>query len=254
METREFDGIKAVVTAGGAGIGLATAQLLAARGATVACLDLDPAAVRLPLRGWVCDVGDDRAVRAAVAAAAQWMGGIDVVVNNAGIGALGDVAANPDDEWHRVLDINVVSVARVTRAALPWLRESKRAAIVNTCSAVAATGLPNRVLYSATKGAVLALTRAMAADFVEQPIRVNCVMPGVVDTPWQARAVAGAADPAALRAQLESFQPMGRLASADEVAHAIAYLASPASGSTTGIDLPVDGGLQGVRVPHAPPA
>lgn len=250
MQTREFDGIKAVVTAAGAGIGLATARLLAARGATVACLDLDTAAVSEPLRGWVCDVGNDAAVREAVASAAQWLDGIDVLVNNVGIGALGDVATNSDEEWHRVLDVNVVSIARVTRAALPWLRASRRAAIVNTCSAVAATGLPNRVLYSATKGAVLAMTRAMAADFVHQPIRVNCVMPGVVDTPWQQRAVARAADPGTLRAQLESFQPMGRLSSADEVAHAIAYLASPASGSTTGVDLAVDGGLQGLRVPR----
>jgi len=251
MQSREFEGLKAVVTAAGAGIGRAAAGLLAARGATVACLDLDVGALAEPMRGWVCDVGNDAAVREAIASAAAWMGGIDVLVNNVGIGALGDVAANSDEEWHRVLDINVVSVARVTRAALPWLRQSRSAAIVNTCSAVAATGLPNRVLYSATKGAVLAMTRAMAADFVEQPIRVNCVMPGVVDTPWQQRAVAGAADPKMLRAQLEAFQPMGRLSSADEVAHAIAYLASPASGSTTGIDLPVDGGLHALRVPRA---
>jgi NAD(P)-dependent dehydrogenase (short-subunit alcohol dehydrogenase family) len=245
----DFDQVKVVVTGGGAGIGLAVAKQLASRGGQVACLDLDPSAVSAPMHGFVCDVADDRAVRNAVQAAAEWLGGIDVVVNNAGIGALGDVAANSDEQWHRLFDVNVFSIARVTRAALPWLRASSRAAIVNTCSAVATTGLPNRALYSATKGAVLALTRAMAADFVAQPIRVNCVTPGVVATPWQARAVANARDPDAVRRQLEGFQPIGRVASAEEVAGAIAYLASPSSGSTTGVELPVDGGLSALRLP-----
>jgi NAD(P)-dependent dehydrogenase (short-subunit alcohol dehydrogenase family) len=245
----DFDQVKVVVTGGGAGIGLAVAKQLASRGGQVACLDLDPSAVSAPMHGFVCDVADDRAVRNAVQAAAEWLGGIDVVVNNAGIGALGDVAANSDEQWHRLFDVNVFSIARVTRAALPWLRASSRAAIVNTCSAVATTGLPNRALYSATKGAVLALTRAMAADFVAQPIRVNCVTPGVVATPWRARAVANARDPDAVRRQLEGFQPIGRVASAEEVAGAIAYLASPSSGSTTGVELPVDGGLSALRLP-----
>jgi NAD(P)-dependent dehydrogenase (short-subunit alcohol dehydrogenase family) len=187
-------------------------------------------------------------VRAAVAAAAADLGGLDVLVNNAGIGAQGTVADNDDAEWHRVYDVNVVGMVRVTRAALPHLRQSAHPAIVNTSSIAATAGLPQRALYSATKGAVQALTLAMAADHVREGIRVNCVNPGTVDTPWVGRLLASAADPAAERAALEARQPTGRLVSADEVAGAVAYLASPLSGATTGTSLAVDGGMQGLRL------
>jgi NAD(P)-dependent dehydrogenase (short-subunit alcohol dehydrogenase family) len=187
-------------------------------------------------------------VRAAVDDAAAELGGLDVLVNNAGIGAQGGVEDNPDDEWHRVLDVNVVGMVRVTRAALPYLRASSRAAIVNTASIAATAGLPQRALYSASKGAVAALTRAMAADLLPEGIRVNAVNPGTADTPWVARLLESAADPQAERAALEARQPHGRLVSADEVADAIAYLASPATGSVTGVALAVDGGMETLRL------
>jgi NAD(P)-dependent dehydrogenase (short-subunit alcohol dehydrogenase family) len=170
------------------------------------------------------------------------------VINNAGVGAIGDVAANDDAEWGRVLNVNVIGIARVTREALPWLRGSYHAAIVNTCSVVANVGVPQRALYSASKGAVQSLTLAMAADYVNEGIRVNGVTPGTVDTPWVQRLLAQASDsPAASRA-LRARQPIGRLVTAEEVAHAITYLASPLSGSTTGTMLSVDGGMASVRV------
>jgi len=237
----------ALVTGGGSGIGLATARLLADRGARVAVLDLDPTPAA-PLPGRRADVTDDASVRAAVDAAARDLGGIDVLVNNAGIGARGTVADNDDAEWHRVLDVNVVGMVRVTRAALPHLRRSGHAAVVNTCSIAATAGLPDRALYSASKGAVLALTLAMAADHLREGIRVCCVNPGTADTPWVGRLLAAAPDPDAERAALVARQPMGRLVSADEVAHAIAYLASPHAGATTGTALAVDGGMAGLRL------
>jgi len=247
LAVNDFDGLRAIVTGGASGIGLAAASLLASRGATVATLDLNPD-VPAPLIGLTADVSDDDSVRRAVDEAATRLGGIDVLVNNAGIGAQGDVTANDDAEWHRVLDINVVGMARVSRAALPYLLRSSAAAIVNTCSIAATAGLPNRALYSASKGAVLSLTLAMAADHVREGVRVNCVTPGTADTPWVSRLLDAADDPAYEREQLEARQPMGRLVSADEVAGAIAYLASPLSGSTTGTALAVDGGMQGLRL------
>ena len=198
------------------------------------------------------DVADDDSVRAGIEEVVATYGGLDVLVNNAGIGAQGTVADNSDEEWHRVLDVNLLGVVRVTRAALPHLRRSAAAAVVNTCSVAATAGLPDRALYSASKGAVLALTRAMAADHLREGIRVNCVNPGTADTPWIDRLLARADDPAGERTALNARQPHGRLVTAKEVATAVAYLASPASGSTTGTSLAVDGGMQDLRL--RPPA
>jgi 2-keto-3-deoxy-L-fuconate dehydrogenase len=242
----EFTGIRAIVTGGASGIGLATARLLTERGASVAALDLaDPPE---PLYGVRADVRDDERVRAAVAEAAEHLGGLDVLVNNAGIGAQGTVEDNDDAEWHRVFDVNLFGMVRTTRAALPYLRRSEHAAIVNTCSIAATAGLPSRALYSATKGAVLSLTLAMAADHLREGIRVTCVNPGTADTPWIGRLLEAADDPAAERAALEARQPTGRLVSAQEVAAAIAYLASPLASATTGTSLAVDGGMDGLRL------
>lgn len=244
-------GLRAIVTGGASGIGLATARVLAGRGASVAVLDLDPSGVPRPLlalKADVTDVTDDAAVRGAVTEAAERLGGLDIVVSNAGIGAQGTVEDNPDEQWHRVLDVNLLGMVRTSRAALPYLRRSPHAAIVNTCSVAATAGLPRRALYSAGKGAVLALTLAMAADHLREGIRVSCVNPGTADTPWVARLLDAAEDPEAERAALHARQPMGRLVTADEVAAAVVYLAGPAASSVTGTALAVDGGMQGLRV------
>jgi 2-keto-3-deoxy-L-fuconate dehydrogenase len=244
----DFDGLAAIVTGGASGIGLATATFLAARGAKVACLDLTVDGLPEPLIGIVADVTDDATVRAGVAAAVERLGRLDILVNNAGIGAVGTVEDNPDEEWHRVLDVNVVGVARVSRAALPHLRRSEHGVIVNTCSITAHAGLPDRALYTASKGAVQSLTAAMAADHVREGIRVCCVNPGTADTPWIRRLLAQTEDPDAELAALNARQPTGRMVSADEVAAAIGYLASPLAGATTGAVLSVDGGMHALRL------
>ncbi|SIO17112.1 SDR family NAD(P)-dependent oxidoreductase [Agromyces cerinus] len=246
--SNEFTGLVAIVTGGASGIGAAIADRLQQGGARVAVFDLQPDAAAHADLAIAVDVADDASVRAGVDRVAAELGRIDIVVNNAGIGAQGTIESNPDEEWHRVFDINVLGMMRVARAALPHLRNSPAASIVNTASIAATAGLPQRALYSASKGAVAALTRAMAADHLREGIRVNAVNPGTADTPWIGRLLASADDPVAERAALEARQPHGRLVTADEVAGAVAYLASPASGSTTGVELAVDGGMQELRL------
>jgi 2-keto-3-deoxy-L-fuconate dehydrogenase len=244
----EFGGLVALVTGAASGIGAAVASFLSQRGAAVAGLDLRPDQVVPPVHGFACDVRDDSTVRAAIDDVVARLGRLDIVVNCAGIGAQGTVETATDEEWRTVFDVNVVGTARVSRAALPHLRRSPSAAIVNVASIAATAGLPQRAVYSASKGAILSLTLAMAADHVREGVRVNCVNPGTADTPWVSRLLSAAKDPVAERAALQARQPNGRLVSAEEVAHAVAYLASPLAGATTATALEVDGGMAGLRL------
>lgn len=243
-----FDGLVAIVTGGASGIGAAVAGRLVDAGARVAILDLniesaDPRAFAVR-----ADVSSLESVTSAVDAVAAQLGGVDIVINNAGIGAQGSVETIDEAEWARVLSINVTGMARVASAALPYLRKSPAAAIVNTSSVAATAGLPARALYSASKGAVLSLTRAMAADHLREGIRVNAVNPGTADTPWIGRLLDSAGDPTAERAALAARQPHGRLVDPDEIAEAVLYLASPRNRSTTGTSIAVDGGMQELRL------
>jgi NAD(P)-dependent dehydrogenase (short-subunit alcohol dehydrogenase family) len=244
----EFKGLTAVVTGAGSGIGLAVAKLLSESGAKVLGLDLNEGEMSKYATFIPCDVSDPSKVAAAFAEIAKHTDVIDVLANNAGVGAIGAITDVKEEEWQKVFGVNVFGMGRVSAAAMPMLKKSKFASIVNTCSIAATAGLPQRAVYSASKGAVLSLTLAMAADGIPDKVRVNCVAPGTADTPWVARLLSQAADPAAERAALEARQPMGRLVSADEVASAILYLASPRQASTTGIVLSVDGGMQGLRL------
>lgn len=244
----DFEGLVAIVTGGAGAIGLTTAKLLKSRGAQVAVLDLKTEGLPDDIMGVQADVSDDVQVKAAVDAVVERFGRLDIVVNNAGGPAVGNVAENSDEEWLRVLDVNVVGMVRVARHALPHLRKSPAAAIVNTCSIVGWAGLPKRALYSTSKGAVYALTLAMAADHIREGIRVNCVAPGAVDSPWVTGQLSRTADPEAARQAMNETLPMGRLVTTDEVAGAIAYLASPLSGASVGTVLAVDGGIHGLRM------
>jgi len=244
-----LEGLVAVVTGGASGIGQAAVSCFLREGASVGALDVSPfsldSAKALTV---VADVTDQTSMDDAIFAVAERFGGIDILVNNAGIGAVGSVEENTDEEWARVLDVNVTGIVRGTKAALPYLRRSSHAAIVNTSSIAATAGLVKRALYSASKGAVHALTLSMAADLVAEGIRVNTVAPSTADTPWVARLLARTADPDEERRKLEARQPMGRMVSADEVAAAMLYLVSPAAGGTTGMSLAVDGGMSGLRL------
>ncbi len=248
MSAGDFTGLVAVVTGGASGIGLATASALAAEGATVAVLDLNATGLPEGLAGYAADVRDRASVDAAIAQVAADHGGIDVLVNNTGVSSVGTVEEASDDEWARVLDVNVVGMARVSAAALPWLRKSEHAAIVNMCSIAALNGLPQRAVYGASKGAVMALTFAMATDHIAEGVRVNCVSPATVYTPFVERMLQGFDDPVAERAALDARQATGRMVTPEEVAAAVLYLANPRSVSIAGISLDVDAGVTHLRV------
>jgi 2-keto-3-deoxy-L-fuconate dehydrogenase len=244
----ELAGLRMLVTGGASGIGHAVTTAALARGAHVAVVDLDPATAPDRALRVAGDVSDDLSVNDAVQHVTATIGGLDILINNAGIGAQGNVEANPLEEWRRVFEVNVLGAVRVTRAALPHLRKSPHAAVVNMCSIAATAGLPDRALYSASKGAVLSLTLALAADHLHEGIRVNCVNPGTTDTPWVGRLLDRASDPVAERAALEARQPSGRLVTPQEVAAAVLHLAGPSAGATTGTSLAVDGGMAGLRL------
>jgi len=246
---QDFAGLTAVVTGAGSGIGLEVVKGLSAQGATVFGLDIQEGAMSQYATYIKCDVGSSESVKIAFQEISSKTSTIDVLVNNAGVGAIGTVEDATEDEWVRVLNINVIGMGRVSQAAMPYLKQSKRAAIVNTCSLVATAGVPKRAVYSASKGAVYALTLAMATDGIADGVRVNCVNPGTSDTPWVKNLLSKAADPDKELAALQARQPLGRLVSPVEVASAIIYLANPAQASTTGTALAVDGGMQGLRLP-----
>ncbi|CAN5376231.1 SDR family oxidoreductase [soil metagenome] len=247
-----FGGLVALVTGAASGIGAATVDSLEEAGARVGALDIEEASGRDGVLPLVADVTDGTSIDAAVQQVVGEFGRLDVLVNVAGIGAAGTIEDNSDDEWRHVFDVNVLGMVRTARAALPHLRRAEHPAVVNVSSVAAIAGLPQRALYSASKGAVLSLTLAMAADLVDEGIRGNCICPGTADTPWVGRLLDAAPDPGAERAALEARQPMGRLGSAQEIAAGILFLAAPTSSFVTGTALEVDGGMAGLRIPARP--
>jgi NAD(P)-dependent dehydrogenase (short-subunit alcohol dehydrogenase family) len=246
---KEFSGLVAIVTGAGSGIGLEVAKGLTERGATVFGFDISQGEMGSAATFIKCDIGDATSVESAFAEFKKASGKLDILINNAGIGSLTNVEKETDEIWQKVLNINVVGTARVSRAAIALLRESKSASIVNTASVAAIDGIPNRAAYSASKGAILSLTLAMATDHLADGIRVNAVNPATTDTPWVKKLLEQSPDAKAARSALESRQPMGRLVSPSEIASAIIFLASPIQASATGTTINVDGGMHSLRIP-----
>jgi len=235
-----FAGRRAFVTGAGSGIGEATARLLRAEGADVVLADLagdrvEALAAELGerARGVALDVRDEDAVRAALPE-------VDVLVNAAGIGSTTPAPDTPVAVWDDVLAVNARGTFLCCKHAIPGMVARGGGAIVNVASVAGLVGLRNRAAYCASKGAVIALTRSLAVDHVGDGVRVNAVCPGTVDTPWVRRLVEDVGESLdALRAR----QPMGRLGTAEEVAAAVAYLASDDAAFATGSALVLDGGL-----------
>ena len=238
----DFRGRRAVVTGAGSGIGLEIVRGLLARGAEVVGIDL--ATDRIPdgamrLSADISQVDQvDEAVRSALGS-----GPVDTLFNNAGIGSTKNLIDCEPEEWDRVFNVNVRGTYLMSRALIPGMLEAGHGVIVNTASVAGSIGLPDRAAYCASKGAVIALTKQIAVQWAKAGIRCNCVCPGTVDSPWVARLVDEASDPAAHRDQLIARQPLGRLGTSGEVAGAALYLASDAASYMTGSELVIDGGI-----------
>ena len=243
-----FEGLVVAISGASSGIGLATGRAFVSRGAKVYNLDLVNSPEAEDFYFVKTDITKLETVQAAIEIIKQESGLLDILVNNAGISFVGTVEETKEEDWFRVFDVNVFGMARLSAAALPLLRLSNSPNIVNLCSVGALNGLPQRVLYDSTKGAILSMTFSMATDHVREGIRINCVSPGTVHTSFVDRMLQKFPDPEKERAALNARQATGRMVTPEEVASAILYLADPLSASTTGITLEVDGGMHNLRV------
>lgn len=243
----------AVITGAGSGIGQAMALLFAREGAQLLIADVNEEAAQktansVTSAGGTCealrvDVSQPEQVRHMIEQAQSVYGRLDILCNNAGIGSTTDVVECEPDEWDRVMTVNVKSVYLGCKYAIPGMIAKGGGVIINTASIAGMVGLVKRAVYSASKGAVIALTRQVAIEYVEQGIRVNCLCPGTVDSPWVGRLLEQTTNPTAERASLVARQPMGRLGTPEEVAAAALYLASDDAAFMTGTGLIIDGGL-----------
>jgi 2-keto-3-deoxy-L-fuconate dehydrogenase len=238
-----LSGKRAFVTAAGAGIGRATALAFAREGADVVATDIDGAALAALAEQGITVRRLDVTDPAAILSAAGEAGPCNVLFNAAGWVPSGSVLETSDADWARALDLNVTSMMRTVRAFLPAMLEAGGGSIVNVSSVASSIkAVPNRFAYSATKAAVIGLTKAVAADFIGRGVRCNAICPGTVDTPSLAERLRATGDEAAARAGFVARQPMGRLGTAEEVAHLAVYLASDESAFTTGQAHVIDGG------------
>ena len=241
---------RAIVTGAGAGIGRAIAIRFAAEGARVMVADVDAKAAETvsrdlgpPAFGHVVDVSNEESVAAMISRAAEEWGGLDVLVNNAGVGIAATTPDTDAADWWRVLGVCLTGTFFGMKHAIPVIRDGGGGAIINMSSVAALVGVADRAAYCAAKGGILALTRAAAIDHIAEGVRINCIAPGTVDTPWVQRITSGYDDPTAARAAMEARQPHGRLVSPEEIAAMAAYLASDEAASVIGGVMVVDGGM-----------
>jgi NAD(P)-dependent dehydrogenase (short-subunit alcohol dehydrogenase family) len=245
-----LEGLRAIVTGAGSGIGRAIAIRLSSEGARVALADVDGKAAEgvaadLPGETLVQSIDVTRAeeVEALVDRVVEEWGGLDAMVNNAGVGVAGTTPETSEEDFDKMVSVNLKGVFLGMKYAIPAIRDSGGGSVINMTSVAALVGVQDRAVYSAAKGGILALTRAAAIDHVEEGVRVNCIAPGTVDTPWISRITAGYEDPQEARARMEARQPHGRFVSPEEIAAMAAYLASEESASVIGAVMIVDGGM-----------
>lgn len=241
---------RTIVTGAGAGIGRAIAMRFSAEGARVMVADVDARTAEVvsrdlgpPAFPHVVDISNEDSAAAMIDRAREEWGGLDVLVNNAGVGIAATTPDTDTTDWRRVLDVCLTGTFFGMKYAIPAIRDSGGGAIINMSSVAALVGVTDRAAYCAAKGGILALTRAAAIDHVAEGVRINCIAPGTVDTPWVERITGGYDDPGTARAAMEARQPHGRLVSPEEIAAMAAYLASDEAASVVGGVMVVDGGM-----------
>ena len=245
-----LSGQRAVVTGASSGIGRATAVALAEAGCRVAALGRNRAALE-ELAAAVgperchpvtVDLADAAATVSSVAAAIRLLGGVDLVVNNAGVGYRAAIHETTLEQWDDTFAVNVRAPFLVCREVLPAMLEQGHGVIVNVASVGGLIGIPSRAAYGASKAALISLTRSLTVDYADRGIRANCVAPGTTETPWVDRIVAGSPDPDELRRQMAARQVIGRLGTEGEIVDAILFLASARASFFHGATVVVDGG------------
>jgi NAD(P)-dependent dehydrogenase (short-subunit alcohol dehydrogenase family) len=245
-----LEGKRTIVTGAGSGIGRAIALRLAGEGARVALADMDEEAAQgvaeeidgetLVHKTDVTKAGDFKALVERVVS--EW-GGLDVMVNNAGVGIASTVVDATEEDYDKMMDVCVRGTFLGMKYTIPAIRDSGGGSVVNMSSIAALVGLNDRAIYCAAKGAILSMTRASAIDHIEEGVRVNCIAPGTVDTPWISRITSTYDDPEEARKKMQARQPHNRFVTPEEIAAMAAYLASDESGSVVGACMTVDGGM-----------
>jgi len=244
----QLDGKTALITGAGSGIGLAIARVFHAQGARVVALDLDAAALaelerELGVLTVQADVSDVAAIEQAVSTSVERTGGLHILVNNAGIAHVGRLDNTSDEDFARVFRVNVQGAFVCARAAVQHMLGAGGGVILNLASIASLVGLPDRLAYSMSKGAVLSMTRSIAADYVKQNIRCNCVCPARIHTPFVDAFIAQnyPGREAETFEKLAQSQPLGRMGTPEEVAHLALYLCSDEAAFVTGAAYPIDG-------------
>lgn len=245
-----LEGKRAVVTGGASGIGKAIVQMFVKEGASVVVADIDFNSAKA-----FCEELDRKAIPFELNVTSsdnfksladffeKEHGGVDILVNNAGIGMASKLSDTKESDWQRIMDVNLKGPFLGMKYFIPLMKKSGGGSIINVSSIAALIGLADRAVYSASKGGIIAMSRAAAIDHVDDNIRINCIAPGTVDTPWIERITQTYEDPAAAKKAMKERQPHGRLVSPDEIAAMAVYLASDESKSTIGAVMVVDGGV-----------
>jgi NAD(P)-dependent dehydrogenase (short-subunit alcohol dehydrogenase family) len=252
---RRLEKLRAVVTGAGSGIGQAIAVRFAQEGASVVCSDINLSAAQTtvsmletPGLAFAVDVSKESEMKALIAFTLEHFGGLECMVNNAGVGIAARVTDTTEEDWDRVMNVCLKGTFFGMKHAIPAIQHSSHpentdGSVINMASIASFVGLLDRVAYSAAKAGILGMTRAAAMDHIPDGIRVNCIAPGTVDTPWVKRITAGYDDPEAARVAMRARQPHGRLVTAQEIAAMAAYLASSEAMSVVGAAMMVDGGV-----------